>query len=99
MERWNELTCNRQFGNMLVLAATWHDGRLRELVNTCRFLDRLDRTIAFLGDLAAISPTCRADRDILVKLRRLLFSRASIEDRLDCSDDDSSVGLEQDVRY
>lgn len=77
---------------MLVLAAAWRDGRLRELVDrACHFQALLDRTIVFLDDLAAMSPTCRVDREILVKLRSLLFGDVSSEGTTACSDDGSGT--------
>jgi hypothetical protein len=67
------LTRHRQFGNMLVLSATWRTAYLRELIDQERFQTLLDRTICFLRKLSAISPTCQLDCSILEKVQRVLF--------------------------
>lgn len=61
---------------MLILAACWQDDRLREAVQRWSFPALMDRTILFLGKLADLSPTCRADHRILVNLRMLTFGHA-----------------------
>jgi hypothetical protein len=63
----------RLFGNMLVLSAVWRTQLLRRLVDQDRFQGLLERTISFLDELSAISPTCQHDCDILKKIRRVLF--------------------------
>ena len=67
------LTIYRQFGNMLVLSATWRTHFLRKLIDQDRFQALLDRTIGFLSKLSSISPTCRDDCKILEKIRLFLF--------------------------
>lgn len=67
------LTIYRQFGNMLVLSATWRTHFLRKLIDQDRFQALLDRTICFLSKLSSISPTCRDDCKILEKIRLFLF--------------------------
>lgn len=78
---------------MLVLAACWNDGRLRRLVERWSFPALLDRTIAFLGKLYELSPTCRADHEILVKVRAIMFGRRSNEWDMPSSDDYSSMSI------
>lgn len=67
------LMFHSQFGNMLVLSATWQTGFLRELIDQERFQTLLARTIGFLRKLSAISPTCQLDCSILEKIQRVLF--------------------------
>lgn len=78
---------------MLVLAACWNDSRLRQLVKEWCFPALLDRTIDFLGKLYELSSTCRADHDILVKLRTFLFGNLSNEWDLPSSDEYSSMSI------
>lgn len=78
---------------MLVLAACWNDGRLRQLVERWSFPALLDRTIAFLGKLYELSPTCRADHDILIKLKALLFRRRSNDCDMPSSDEYSTMSV------
>jgi hypothetical protein len=64
----------RQFGNMLVLSATYMSS-LRELVDT-EILDRLlRRTICFLAQNENISPTLRADARILTEIYLKIFDK------------------------
>jgi hypothetical protein len=51
------LTIHRQFGNMLVLSATWRTHYLRKLIDQERFQTLLSRTIGFLRKLSANLPT------------------------------------------
>lgn len=67
------LTSNSQFGNMLVLSATWQSGFLRELIDRDRFETLLARTIDFLRRLFTISPTCQQDCAILEGIQRVIF--------------------------
>ena len=67
------LTTHSQFGNMLVLSATWRTRYLRTLIDKDRFQVLLGRTIGFLRKLSAISPTCQKDCSILEKIQGLLF--------------------------
>ncbi|KAJ6172378.1 hypothetical protein N7470_001445 [Penicillium chermesinum] len=60
-------TAHAQFGNMLVLAATYHS-ELRELVEGPKFKRLLRRTIKFLLRNENISPTLRADAKILTEI-------------------------------
>ena len=62
-----------QFGNMLVLSATWRTHYLRKLIDQDRFQSLLSRTIDFLRKFSAISPTCQLDSSILEKIQRVLF--------------------------
>jgi hypothetical protein len=66
------LTPSRQFGNMLVLSATWHNEHLRKLVDPDDFQRLLGRTISFLHRLSPISPTCQLDCSILEKIQRVI---------------------------
>ena len=67
------LTMFSQFGNMLVLSATWRSHYLRKLIDEDRFRSLLKRTIDFLRKLSAISPTCQLDCSILERIQRVLF--------------------------
>jgi hypothetical protein len=69
----SKLTIHRQFGNMLVLSATWRTHYLRKLIDQERFQTLLSRTIGFLRKLSAMSPTCQLDCSILEKIQRVLF--------------------------
>jgi hypothetical protein len=69
----SKLTIHRQFGNMLVLSATWRTHYLRKLIDQERFQTLLSRTIDFLRKLSAISPTCQLDCSILENIQRVLF--------------------------
>ncbi|CAG7954855.1 unnamed protein product [Penicillium olsonii] len=65
-------TAHAQFGNMLVLSATYMSG-LREMVDA-KILERLlKRTIAFLAQSEHISPTLRADARILTEIYEKIF--------------------------
>lgn len=66
-----------QFGNMLVLCATFTTDYMKQIVQTDKFRERLHRTIGFLRKLAPISPTCAADCGILEKFNNLLFPVSS----------------------
>jgi len=67
------LMTQSQFGNMLVLSATWRSHYLRKLIDEDRFRSLLKRTIDFLRKLSAISPTCQLDCSILERIQRVLF--------------------------
>ena len=67
---------NRQFGNMLVLSATYHNKYLKVLIDQERFQKLLTRTIGFLRRLGPISPTCAIDCAILEKINKALFGVA-----------------------
>lgn len=71
------LTSTSQFGNMLVLSATYQNAYLKTLVPAERFHQLLERTIAFLRKLAPISPTCMVDCGILEKFNNHLFPAAN----------------------
>ncbi|KAK0263881.1 hypothetical protein LTS09_002232 [Friedmanniomyces endolithicus] len=68
-------TAHAQFGNMLVLSATYYNRYLRFLVGDQkdRFQKLLSRTIKFLHRLSAISPTCKVDCAILERIQKALF--------------------------
>ncbi|MCJ1383288.1 hypothetical protein MMC17_006401 [Xylographa soralifera] len=57
-------TAHAQFGNMLVLAATYRS-HLGKLVDKANFLRLLDRTITFLSELSSISSTLEKDAETL----------------------------------
>lgn len=65
-------TAQAQFGNVLVLAATFKSD-LRYLVNQQTLEDLLDRTIKFLQFSEAISPTLAKDAKVLIKMRETIF--------------------------
>ncbi|KXG51317.1 uncharacterized protein PGRI_093290 [Penicillium griseofulvum] len=67
-------TAHAQFGNMLVLAATYKSS-LNELVEKGKLDRLLKRTIGFLAQSKDISPTLRADGHILTELYRNIFGR------------------------
>ena len=58
-------TAHAQFGNMLVLGATYHSKIGKPLVNRERLQYLFERTIKFLRRLAPISKTCDHDSRIL----------------------------------
>ncbi|MCJ1281742.1 hypothetical protein MMC26_001065 [Xylographa opegraphella] len=62
-------TAHAQFGNMLVLAATYRS-HLGRLVDRTNFLRLLDRTIVFLSELSSISSTLEKDAETLKYVRR-----------------------------
>ncbi|MCJ1295581.1 hypothetical protein MMC34_007144 [Xylographa carneopallida] len=62
-------TAHAQFGNMLVLAATYKS-HLGRLVDKTNFLRLLDRTIIFLSELSSISSTLEKDAETLKYVRR-----------------------------
>ncbi|KAK0850701.1 hypothetical protein LTR91_012315 [Friedmanniomyces endolithicus] len=68
-------TAHAQFGNMLVLSATYYSSYLNFLVSDQkdRFQRLLSRTIKFLKRLSAISPTCAVDYAILENIQKALF--------------------------
>ncbi|WPH00151.1 Hypothetical protein R9X50_00297400 [Acrodontium crateriforme] len=66
-------TAHAQFGNMLVLSATYHTPHLNELVKRDEFRALLQRTITFLRRLVPISPTCEYDCSLLENIQRMLF--------------------------
>ena len=70
-----KLTSYRQFGNMLVLSATYMSN-LSELVDR-NILERLlRRTIRFLLQSRYISPSLRADAKILTEIYEKIFSES-----------------------
>jgi hypothetical protein len=62
-----------QFGNMLVLAATYNS-HLRKLIKKEKLLNLLDRTIDFLRRHTNISPTLKKDAEILTDVKTQLFA-------------------------
>ncbi|TKA83279.1 hypothetical protein B0A55_00792 [Friedmanniomyces simplex] len=68
-------TAHAQFGNMLVLSATYYNKYLNFLISDHkdRFQTLLSRTIRFLRRLSTISPTCSVDCAILENIQRALF--------------------------
>lgn len=62
----------RQFGNMLVLSATYVSS-LQELVEPEQLERLLVRTIGFLVQSENISPTLRADAQILTQIYKKIF--------------------------
>ncbi|EGD84446.2 uncharacterized protein TERG_00724 [Trichophyton rubrum CBS 118892] len=67
-------TAHAQFGNMLVLSATY-TSQLSALVDGDKLCALLDRTIKFLLRSRHISPTLRKDAEILTLIRRKLFEQ------------------------
>ncbi|KAJ6171532.1 hypothetical protein N7470_000599 [Penicillium chermesinum] len=65
-------TAHAQFGNMLVLAATYRSG-LQELIEGSKLKYLLRRTIKFLLRNENISPTLRADAKILTEIFEDIF--------------------------
>jgi hypothetical protein len=65
----------RQFGNMLVLSATYMSG-LRQLVERDELERLLKRTIRFLAQSKDISPTLRADAQILSGIYHKIFKQS-----------------------
>ncbi|KGO65745.1 hypothetical protein PEX1_083360 [Penicillium expansum] len=68
-------TAHAQFGNMLVLSATFISS-LQELVEPEQLDRLLVRTIGFLIQSENISPTLRADARILTEIYQKIFDRA-----------------------
>ncbi|KAF3007269.1 hypothetical protein E8E15_000773 [Penicillium rubens] len=67
-------TAHAQFGNMLVLSATYMSN-LKELVDKDELDGLLIRTIGFLIQSENISPTLRADARILAEIYRRIYGR------------------------
>ncbi|KAK2750723.1 hypothetical protein FQN57_002796 [Myotisia sp. PD_48] len=65
-------TAHAQFGNMLVLSATY-TSQLSQLVDGNKLYTLLNRTIDFLLKSRHISPTLRKDAEILTLIRQKLF--------------------------
>lgn len=65
----------RQFGNMLVLAATYMSS-LSELVDRNVLQRLLRRTIDFLLKSKNISPSLRADAEILTEIYKKIFGES-----------------------
>ncbi|PGH06673.1 hypothetical protein AJ79_06457 [Helicocarpus griseus UAMH5409] len=65
-------TAHAQFGNMLVLSATYMSP-LSQLVERNTLKKLLDRTIRFLLQSRHISPTLKKDAEILALIRRKIF--------------------------
>ena len=68
---------NSQFGNMLVLAATYRS-HLGKLVDKTNFIRLLDRTIVFLSELSSISSTLEKDAEILKFVKRTILMEESV---------------------
>lgn len=62
----------RQFGNILVLAATYHAG-LTDLISRHELEMLLNRTLDFLGRWQPISPSLAKDAEILRSVQKFLF--------------------------
>lgn len=77
----------RQFGNMLVLAASYRNPYLKQLVDREQFRKLIERTIVFLRRLAPISPTCYHDCGILERINSLLFAPSMADSKLICNDE------------
>jgi hypothetical protein len=69
---------HRQFGNMLVLSATYMSS-LSELVDRNELERLLKRTINFLLQSRYISPSLRADARILTEIYKKIFGDQSTE--------------------
>ncbi|EEP76018.1 predicted protein [Uncinocarpus reesii 1704] len=67
-------TAHAQFGNILVLAATY-TSRLSNFVDRERLRQLIDRTIKFLLRNRHISPSLRRDAEILTQIRQKLFEQ------------------------
>ena len=65
-----------QFGNMLVLAATYQSRHLSWMVSKDELLKLLCRTIDFLSSLAPISTTLAVDAQLLTHIRERVVSDA-----------------------
>jgi hypothetical protein len=65
-------TAHAQFGNMLVLAATYVN--LPQYVQKKELMDLLDRTIQFLSELGPISSTLKFDAQVLGEIRSNILS-------------------------
>ncbi|BCR83543.1 fungal specific transcription factor domain-containing protein [Aspergillus chevalieri] len=70
-------TAHAQFGNMLVLSATYVSS-LSELVDSNVLKQLLKRTIHFLRQRQHILPSLRADAKILMKVYEEIFSEAPV---------------------
>lgn len=68
-------TAHAQFGNMLVLSATYMSG-LRQLIERDELEMLLKRTIRFLAQSKDISPTLRADAQILSGIYYKIFKQS-----------------------
>ena len=66
----------RQFGNILVLSATYKSESLSYLVEKTQLDHLFDRTIKFLDRLGSISKTLRRDMEILVHLKEIVFRKS-----------------------
>ncbi|ODH49080.1 hypothetical protein GX48_04805 [Paracoccidioides brasiliensis] len=69
-------TAHAQFGNMLVLSATYMSP-LSQLVDRDTLKRLLDRTIKFLSQSRHISPSLKRDADILTLIRLKIFESTS----------------------
>jgi hypothetical protein len=67
-------TAHAQFGNMLVLSATY-TSHLSQLVDREKLRTLLDRTVKFLLQSRHISPTLCKDAEILTMIRRKIFEQ------------------------
>ncbi|EAS35563.3 C6 zinc finger domain-containing protein [Coccidioides immitis RS] len=70
-------TAHAQFGNILVLAATY-TSRLSNFVDRKRLGELIDRTIKFLLHSRHISPSLRKDAEILTQIRQKLFEQHGV---------------------
>jgi len=70
------IVIRRQFGNMLVLSATYHRDFLKNIIQRDRLQALLLRTISFLRRLIPISPTCSLDCMVLEAIQNTLFGVA-----------------------
>ena len=70
---------SRQFGNILVLAATYNasNPQLSQLIDERTMRGLLNRTIGFLKLNENISPTLKYDAEILQDIKRNLFPESS----------------------
>lgn len=66
---------NRQFGNVLVLAATFKSKSpaLSSLIPASTLEHLFDRTIRFLSELECLSESLKLDKEILVNLKNSCF--------------------------
>lgn len=67
-------TAHAQFGNMLILSATYRDPGLTSLVPQWRLEQLFDRTIGLLRSLSPSSETLAQDAKILSALREVTFA-------------------------
>ncbi|KAF2858849.1 hypothetical protein K470DRAFT_220355 [Piedraia hortae CBS 480.64] len=68
-------TAHAQFGNLVVLSATYFSPTTNHLIDKNTYHSLLRRTIRFLEKLAPISPTCEIDASILAKIEGEVFGQ------------------------